>query len=727
MDPQVSMQDEPPVTMQDWNQYPGMLDDVGLGALAFQDNVLDNPPVPTRAGIYVYLSSMLQDNPGFEDAVVIDFLNFRYKQDITSLIGDLILASFDILANAMYRNEPTRSINLLRSFLVNKLPVFLQNHYANMLFEPLNVEHCIRQALLRVDPGASFSQMFDPLGRNSLLSEARQEFLFACALHQLILERSIEEILGDVPMQSLPAGGRYLKDNLVQQCTSNPAKIEEYISELENMEGNAGEIAAALTEILHTLCANNDTMTLKTICNSMCRKLAAIDVIMLFTQSNVLLQPLCHMLDNWQDHEDQGEHQPVYDEFGSILLFIVVFQHRFKLEPEEVGVVNPDSFLFKYSRHGAVSQSLDDLTEHQSQLLGSWIKGLFETEGIGDELMSSCKSKEFHLLVATLFDQSLKACQAKLLNLDSLKGGFEYLLEPFLLPSLIAGFTWFSNCLWEINDASKNVDTILPAIGALLKPPSNHDSSTIHSAVLSVVAKPLSDSLAHVQKYHASRPDINPLLALLNPHVQDQRQGSIALTELASWSATRSGSLLAALRQTLQSLILWSATTTSSAEMSPPSYTHHQLLGTLSILGAPAVLGVFIDEASETTSPDLALDVIVIMIFTASHPHHQPQSIKHQLSLREVLRTQFSEVEELSKTDPTRASTIVRLHRRVEALFNPKNSLAGNRDTFMTGIAHNADGMPSADINDVLGEAQEDIANAQEFLAGDNAALLGLA
>lgn len=716
---------EPQVSMQEWNQYPGLLDDVGLGTLSFQDNVLDNPPVPTRAGLYVYLNSILHDRPVFEDTAVTEFLNFRYRQDISGLVGDLILASFDVLANAMYRNELPRTINILHSFLVNKLPVFIQNNYAAMIFPPLTVEHCIRQGLVRVDPAAfpSVSQIFDPLGRTSLLSEARQEFLFACALHELIPERSIEEILEDVPMQSLPAGGRYMKDDLVQQCKSNPAKIEEYISELENMEGNAGEIVAAITEILHTLCANNDTMTLKTVCNSLCRRLTALDVIMLFTRLNFLLQPLCHTLDNWQDHDDQGEYQPVYDEFGSILLFIVAVQHRFKLQPEEVGIDSPNSFLINYFRHASVSRPIDDLSEHESQLLGSWIRGLFETEGISDELMSTCKPEEFHLLVATLFDQSLKACQANVLVLDTLRGGFEYLLESFLLPSLIAGLTWFAHCLWETNDESKNIDTVLPALQALLNPPSmSYDSSTIHAAVLSIVAKPLSESLSHVQKQYASRPDIAPLLGVLSPYSQD-RQGTNALNELAAWSTNPNGGLLSALRQTVQSLVLWSATSTSSADMSPPSYTHQQLLSTLRLLGAQAVLNLLIDEANDQTSSDIAPDIIVIMIFTSS----QPLSVKRQLSLRDVLHTLFSDVEDLSRTDPARASTIVRLYRRVEVLMASKAGTVGAGDGFMGGIAHNADGMPSANIDDVLGEAEEQIANAQEFLAGDNAALLGLA
>lgn len=714
---------DPQIAMQDWPQSLDILNDVGL--LSFQNNVLDNPPIPTRAGLYICLNAMLHDRPSFDDNTVIDFLNARYKDDVSSLVTDLILASFDILANAMYRNESTRSINILRSFLVNKLPVFLQRSYATLIFEPMTVEHCIRQALVRVDPAAfpSFSQMFDPLERSSLLSEARQEFLFACALHQLIPERIIEGILGDVPMQSLPASGRYSKEDLVSQCTANPAKIDEYIGELENMEGNAGEIASALIEILHALCANNDTMTLKAVCSALCRRATALDVISLFTSPHHLLQPLCSTLDKWQDHEDQGEYQPVYDEFGSILLFVVLVQHRFGMQHDELGVEGADSFVLRYLKYSAISRSMDDLSEHENQLLGGWIKGLFHTEGISDELMSMCKPQEFHLLVATLFEQSLKACQSNVLALETLRGGFEYLLEPFLLPSLIAGFTWFTNCLWEINDDSKNIDTVLPALQTLLKPPSiSHDSSTIHNAVLSVIAKALSDSLSHVQRQYASRPDITPLLQVLNEHSQE-RQGTTALNELASWSTSPNGGLLAALRQTIQSLILWSSTST---EGSPPSYTQRQLTHTLHLLGAQSVLRLFIDEATEQANSDIALDVTAMMILTSSHSTLQPAPSKRPLTLRDVLQIELQTVDELSRTDVARASTVVRLHRRVEALAAaPKVGGAGTDNSFMAGVVRN--GEPAAGIDDVLGEAENDMAAAQGYLDSGNATLLGLA
>lgn len=112
------------------------------------------------------------------------------------------------------------------------------------------MEVCISHALNRLDPNAfpSFSQMFEMQG-NTVLSDVRQEFLFACALHRLIPESSIERLLGENPMQTLPVGGRYVKDELVSQITANHERADQLIAEMESMEGKAGAIVGAVTEV----------------------------------------------------------------------------------------------------------------------------------------------------------------------------------------------------------------------------------------------------------------------------------------------------------------------------------------------------------------------------------------------------------------------------------------------------------------------------------------------
>lgn len=149
----------------------------------------------------------------------------------------------------MYRNESSRNMFVFRSFLVNKLPPLLAGMAATSL-EQISMEMCISHALNRVDPNAfpSFSQMFEMQG-NNVLSDVRQEFLFACALHRLIPESSIERLLGENPMQTLPVGGRYVKDNIVAKILSNQGTADNLISEIELMEGNAGAVVAAVTDV----------------------------------------------------------------------------------------------------------------------------------------------------------------------------------------------------------------------------------------------------------------------------------------------------------------------------------------------------------------------------------------------------------------------------------------------------------------------------------------------
>lgn len=165
------------------------------------------------------------------------------------LIQELITATFDVLSNAMYRNESTRNMFVFRSFLVNKLPPFIAGMAATSI-EQIPMEMCISHALNRVDPNAfpSFSQMFEMQG-NTVLSDVRQEFLFACALHRLIPEASIERLLGENPMQTLPVGGRYVKDDIITQILSNQGAADRLISEIEMMEGNAGAVVAAVTDV----------------------------------------------------------------------------------------------------------------------------------------------------------------------------------------------------------------------------------------------------------------------------------------------------------------------------------------------------------------------------------------------------------------------------------------------------------------------------------------------
>ena|SRR2546423_4475202 len=120
-----------------------------------------------------------------------------------------------------------------------------------------------------------------------------------------------------------------------------------------------------------------------------------------------------------------GESQPVYDEFGGILLLILTFKHRLNLTAVELGARDPSSFVRRLLESNSASQNVDELDEASSKHLGDWISALFIAEQLSDELTSSCSPQEYYSLVPALCNQSLEACESGKLSLDNLKSGFE--------------------------------------------------------------------------------------------------------------------------------------------------------------------------------------------------------------------------------------------------------------------------------------------------------------
>lgn len=298
------------------------------------------------------------------------------------------------------------------------------------MFPPLSPELCITEALSHVDTNAfpTFSSMFDDTSAGDMFSDSvRQDFCFSCCLHGLIPEESIERLLGEIPMQTLPAGGRYTKDEVLEQCLSDSEKIEAFTDELEHMDGNVGAVSQAITELLRRLCESKDTMTLKSLCAHLARKPSSLDVLLIFDKPLTILPPICQLLDAWRYDDDQGEYQPVYEEFGSILLLVLAFVYRYDLSAIELGVQTPDSFIAKLLVRGSTARLLDDLSSVESSQLDGWIKGLFNAEGggLGDEPMALCPPQDFYLLVPTLFSQIVLASQHGHLTDDVLRGGLE--------------------------------------------------------------------------------------------------------------------------------------------------------------------------------------------------------------------------------------------------------------------------------------------------------------
>jgi mediator of RNA polymerase II transcription subunit 5 len=194
--------------------------------------------------------------------------------------------------------------------------------------------------------------------------------------------------------------------------------------------------------------------------------------------------------------------------------------------------------------------------------------------------------------------------------------------------------------------------------------------------------------------------------------------------------------MLAGLRNTFQPLVLWS--TTPDINMTPASYTHRQVLVAVKMLGARNVIRTIIDEVKlqnqiQNGSGDLAFDIANTIICAPGATDglspadgsmlggYSQQNFSGRLNLREALRLELEEASKMSSSDPTRAETIVCLHRRVEAQLDmgPVSNMIPDLN-----VTQNTNGVDDIDLT-VGGGSLEDVLGAgHDMLGGGN--LLGV-
>ncbi|KAK3373899.1 mediator complex, subunit Med5 [Lasiosphaeria ovina] len=685
--------DKKDTAVSEMNRYMDNL--IGLDSFQVPEIQLDN----SRAGLYIYLNAALVGRPLVDDTALFTYMHNRYQGDLNTMAIQLILASFDVLANAVFRGEGAKTGHLLKSYLVNKVPLILRSLAASSTMYSFNAELCISQALGQVDTNVfpTLSGLFDMHNSGSgpsFQDSVRQDFCFACQLHGLLSPNATENLLGDITYQSLPDEGRYIKETLVEACLEDLDRTQKLIRELDEVNGNVGAAAQAITEVIRSLCRNKDTMTLKQVCSQLASKPVSLDILLLFEKPERILHPLCEILDNWSGYdEDQGEYQPVYEEFGSILLLLLAFTYRYSFTLADLGIRSADSFMGKLLSRGQLCRPLEEFSEQEKSHMNGWIHGLFDSEagGLGDELMASCPPQDFYLLMPTLFHHIVLALSTGYLTEEMLKGGLEYLVDVLLLPSLVPALLFLSNRLWA--DEPQGQRAIIKILQLILVPHSiSNEASALLSSVLNTVAKPLEHALRSYQRQDPKSPEVEPLLRALKDNLPvSRRTGGGDHSELEQWTATiigpkEIGGLSAAVRQAVQGLIQWAQQSSLNGLIPTTTYCHQQTLVAIQMLGAKHVLWILLEELkafTEAGNAPVAYDVVTAIVCApdvkndastaaaaAAVPDETgafPASLQRRLTLRDALKAEADDWKKIQKSNEAMAETVVRLYRRVEA------------------------------------------------------------
>ncbi|KAK9461237.1 mediator complex, subunit Med5 [Lipomyces oligophaga] len=424
-------------------------------------------------------------------------------------ISRLVGTAFDSLLICAMKQDLAR-VPLWKLFIVNRLPLVLGTPPLNELPSSM-FEVALRRPLLNLDESAlalvnnssenDFDMMFAATSTaGTLVSyDIRREFLKSLTRLGLIDHGAVERVLGGesgeeiIEQESVAAKEDMMR--LITESFDFENSIKQFISKIEGLDClSQGPAIDTIVQLLSIWTEQKETYKLRILSQELASSTQTMNIMLLYRDPYDVLRPLISCLDNWS-YEDETNYQDNYTDFGLILLLICSLYFHFDLDIKLIRFESETSFCRKYLSSSGTAHSIEELSQEQSDLLGGWIMALYDTNGISDELMKSCSPMEYLLLVPTIFQQSVVACNRSFLDIDTLKGGLEYFFQPFLLASVTSALHWLGHHLWTLQD----IEVPLLILQALVIPPSpSEESEPIHRLALQIGALPVYNVLQEI-------------------------------------------------------------------------------------------------------------------------------------------------------------------------------------------------------------------------------------
>lgn len=236
-------------------------------------------------------------------------------------------------------------------------------------------------------------------------------------------------------------------------------------------------------------------------------------LIIFYTSPKVFLKPILNLLDDWDgddmkninsqnnpnssgipnnnnqndNNDDQQEElnlQENFKDFGTIFLIFLLIIKNFNISINDLILIkeSKNSFIIKYLTNlGCIKQINPLENEKQTELFNGWSNALFDSTGIPDDLIKSSSVKDCIQIFPIIFKQMIIGCKQNNFDLETIRGGLEYFLQPFLLGTISSILLWSENYLWKNQDEF----ILINLIKTLLFPNElNDDSVYIHKLIL---------------------------------------------------------------------------------------------------------------------------------------------------------------------------------------------------------------------------------------------------
>ncbi|KAF9087845.1 mediator complex subunit [Mortierella sp. GBA35] len=240
------------------------------------------------------------------------------------------------------------------------------------------------------------------------------------------------DILADVPPTFYdPDQYRFGKNN--QQAAEDIDQLcGRALSDFEHQES----LLDRIIQVCEEAAANNDVLTLSKLCQTLDDNPRVLDLVFLMRKPSSILVPLESFINNLQQNEDDD-----IEGFGDVLILIMTIIRRYELaECLDSVLKEKQGFCYMWLHHTSATiptASISSMTADIQGLMGRWISALFDSMGISDDLIQTSKPQMLLEISPSIFEQSLAACQAGVIDATTLNSGLDYFLQPCLLFVLI--------------------------------------------------------------------------------------------------------------------------------------------------------------------------------------------------------------------------------------------------------------------------------------------------
>ncbi|KAF9427000.1 mediator complex subunit [Podila epigama] len=168
-----------------------------------------------------------------------------------------------------------------------------------------------------------------------------------------------------------------------------------------------------------------------------------LDLILLLRPPSALLIPLESYVNNLRQNEedDIDTCNSNLEGFGIVLVLVMSIIRRYELANcLDTVLKDRNGFCHMWLLRTSSTippTSMSSMTSDMHALMGRWISALFDSMGISDDLIQTSQPQMLLEIAPSIFEQSLAACHAGVIDSTILTSGLDYFLQPCLLFVLI--------------------------------------------------------------------------------------------------------------------------------------------------------------------------------------------------------------------------------------------------------------------------------------------------